>query len=119
MEIKVPIGPVRKIRLVFFFSSRRRHTRSKRDWSSDVCSSDLSVLLLVPRTRPRQAQEWSYAIVIRSRAILFQIGRASCRKECRSRWPPYHEKKKKKRCDQQDSKNQNVHAEDALRHLEW
>src|SRR5206468_5073270 len=26
----------------FFFSSRRRHTRSDRDWSSDVCSSDLS-----------------------------------------------------------------------------
>src|SRR6266704_4355641 len=26
----------------FFFSSRRRHTRSKRDWSSDVCSSDLA-----------------------------------------------------------------------------
>src|SRR2546421_7416983 len=27
---------------VFFFSSRRRHTRSDRDWSSDVCSSDLA-----------------------------------------------------------------------------
>src|SRR3712207_8347694 len=27
---------------VFFFSSRRRHTRYWRDWSSDVCSSDLS-----------------------------------------------------------------------------
>src|SRR5699024_12170189 len=27
--------------IFFFFSSRRRHTRSKRDWSSDVCSSDL------------------------------------------------------------------------------
>src|SRR5207249_5575560 len=27
-----------------FFSSRRRHTRSKRDWSSDVCSSDLAEL---------------------------------------------------------------------------
>src|SRR5207249_5600024 len=27
-----------------FFSSRRRHTRSKRDWSSDVCSSDLQQL---------------------------------------------------------------------------
>src|SRR5206468_9010008 len=26
----------------FFFSSRRRHTRSDRDWSSDVCSSDLA-----------------------------------------------------------------------------
>src|SRR5699024_12045899 len=28
------------------FSSRRRHTRSKRDWSSDVCSSDLSDLAI-------------------------------------------------------------------------
>src|SRR5699024_11962166 len=28
---------------LFFFSSRRRHTRSKRDWSSDVCSSDLEI----------------------------------------------------------------------------
>src|SRR5256712_11063720 len=31
----------------FFFSSRRRHTRSDRDWSSDVCSSDLSTRLQV------------------------------------------------------------------------
>src|SRR5699024_9484583 len=30
----------------FFFSSRRRHTRSKRDWSSDVCSSDLRLELV-------------------------------------------------------------------------
>src|SRR2546421_7260962 len=30
--------------LFFFFSSRRRHTRSDRDWSSDVCSSDLVCL---------------------------------------------------------------------------
>src|SRR2546422_9922211 len=28
----------------FFFSSRRRHTRCSRDWSSDVCSSDLGPL---------------------------------------------------------------------------
>src|SRR5207247_6795208 len=28
--------------ILFFFSSRRRHTRSTRDWSSDVCSSDLA-----------------------------------------------------------------------------
>src|SRR5439155_2324647 len=28
----------------FFFSSRRRHTRWPRDWSSDVCSSDLTCL---------------------------------------------------------------------------
>src|SRR5215813_14787053 len=31
---------------VFFFSSRRRHTRCGRDWSSDVCSSDLTVLAI-------------------------------------------------------------------------
>src|SRR5690606_41199952 len=30
----------------FFFSSRRRHTRFSRDWSSDVCSSDLVILLV-------------------------------------------------------------------------
>src|SRR5690606_40899040 len=30
--------------LFFFFSSRRRHTRFSRDWSSDVCSSDLQQL---------------------------------------------------------------------------
>src|SRR5690625_2571516 len=34
---------------VFFFSSRRRHTRWPRDWSSDVCSSDL---VLGPATKP-------------------------------------------------------------------
>src|SRR6266704_5979529 len=33
---------------LFFFSSRRRHTRSKRDWSSDVCSSDLQDSKLKP-----------------------------------------------------------------------
>src|SRR5712675_2953311 len=31
----------------FFFSSRRRHTRCSRDWSSDVCSSDLAGLSVV------------------------------------------------------------------------
>src|SRR5256885_2888146 len=30
-----------EIRCIFFFSSRRRHTRLQGDWSSDVCSSDL------------------------------------------------------------------------------
>src|SRR3989440_394600 len=32
-----------------FFSSRRRHTRSDRDWSSDVCSSDLRMEVALPR----------------------------------------------------------------------
>src|SRR4030066_1393929 len=34
--------------IVFFFSSRRRHTRFKCDWSSDVCSSDLGWKLSFP-----------------------------------------------------------------------
>src|SRR5204862_2879133 len=38
---------------VFFFSSRRRHTRSLRDWSSDVCSSDLSAHKAKARSMPR------------------------------------------------------------------
>src|SRR6266516_6795585 len=34
--------------LFFFFSSRRRHTRSYGDWSSDVCSSDLHPTSAIP-----------------------------------------------------------------------
>src|SRR5699024_1726510 len=42
---------------LFFFSSRRRHTRSKRDWSSDVCSSDLELeQLRVGLTHPAFAK---------------------------------------------------------------
>src|SRR3989449_6623594 len=37
---------------VFFFSSRRRHTRCSRDWSSDVCSSDLTLQGGKPFNRP-------------------------------------------------------------------
>src|SRR5256885_8263842 len=38
--------------VLFFFSSRRRHTRLQGDWSSDVCSSDLA------STRSRSARRW-------------------------------------------------------------
>src|SRR5256885_47923 len=39
----IPMIITTMIRAVFFFSSRRRHTRLQGDWSSDVCSSDLEV----------------------------------------------------------------------------
>src|SRR5437660_6604547 len=39
---------------VFFFSSRRRHTRWPRDWSSDVCSSDL----VMPQMSGRRFADW-------------------------------------------------------------
>src|SRR2546421_4801993 len=41
LEMRVRFWRISFSHFVFFFSSRRRHTRSDRDWSSDVCSSDL------------------------------------------------------------------------------
>src|SRR5690625_5315602 len=41
----------------FFFSSRRRHTRSPRDWSSDVCSSDLHLHAVI--TLPTDDSDYS------------------------------------------------------------
>src|SRR5207249_6922058 len=41
---------------IVFFSSRRRHTRSKRDWSSDVCSSDL----IHPRPHRPERRAWEH-----------------------------------------------------------
>src|SRR5207245_3671725 len=65
----------------FFFSSRRRHTRCYRDWSSDVCSSDLlyrdrlGFSGLVPKFRGGRGRGRSRTAGFR----LPEIGRASCR----------------------------------------
>src|SRR6266513_2716071 len=48
----------------FFFSSKRRHTRSKRDWSSDVCSSDLAYV-------PAMSDE---AVIVRNQGTIFLAG---------------------------------------------
>src|SRR6266508_4703926 len=46
--------------IFFFFSSRRRHTRWPRDWSSDVCSSDLHGLRgLHDKPRPGAPPKWA------------------------------------------------------------
>src|SRR5699024_3210689 len=48
---------IRTLKLIFFISSSRRHTRSKRDWSSDVCSSDLyTPTLTLPEVRAAVAE---------------------------------------------------------------
>src|SRR5256885_16945308 len=93
----------------FFFSSRRRHTRLQGDWSSDVCSSDLPIPMSGSRA-PRRARAircgwWTAAC----RGCPFPGASTAWRseerrvgKECRSRWSPYHLKKKKKKYAEED-----------------
>src|SRR5438105_8143385 len=57
----------------FFFSSRRRHTRSTRDWSSDVCSSDLA-RANDPFSKFKNEQvETDVQSVVRASADTFQV----------------------------------------------
>src|SRR5258706_8008261 len=95
----------------FFFSSRRRHTRLVSDWSSDVCSSDLTRRgrhLSDLRTSPRNALSFGARVTrfadrvdhLRREVLPFEDGPAGgdaarseerrVGKECRSRWSPYH-----------------------------
>src|SRR5438067_6809914 len=75
----------------FFFSSRRRHTRSKRDWSSDVCSSDLIVTLPLPPDvlEVQRLEDALRRDVDLDRPGVHDVQRSEERrvgKECRSRW---------------------------------
>src|SRR5690606_41124415 len=91
--------------IFFFFSSRRRHTRFSRDWSSDVCSSDLEH----PRLLGERGETRERVVHLRRRPVeevaasgtkervpreeqavdeereVPEIGRASCR-EREERW---------------------------------
>src|SRR5207245_8047975 len=71
----------------FFFSSRRRHTRCYRDWSSDVCSSDLPEQPGVRCRKPRGDQhDQRHDLDVRSEER--RVG-----KECRLRWCTDHVRK--------------------------
>src|SRR3989442_9693573 len=94
----------------FFFSSRRRHTRCGRDWSSDVCSSDLTPSILLAKRLKRAPRHIAQEIANQIskiegverlevagggylNAFLDRAGRSEERrvgKECRSRWSPDH-----------------------------
>src|SRR5215212_11217407 len=73
---------------LFFFSSRRRHTRCLSDWSSDVCSSDLTLLTGAAES-PADKQAVVEVLAASVRSEERRVG-----KECRSRWSPHHSKKK-------------------------
>src|SRR5690606_41143281 len=87
------LGLCRRLDLLlsrFFFSSRRRHTRFSRDWSSDVCSSDLDAVpgegafgestreSALPWDRIRPVNFGRETRLSQALALL-EIGRASCR----------------------------------------
>src|SRR2546421_6074766 len=95
----------------FFFSSRRRHTRSDRDWSSDVCSSDLTIngqsyceslkpiCISGAKSSLHSANAFNkltwepHTTVIHRGSGAVSTSRSEERrvgKECRSRWSPYH-----------------------------
>src|SRR5690348_17974407 len=58
---------------LFFFSSRRRHTRWTGDWSSDVCSSDLPDLDADLRAAFRRETEMFFADVLRERRSVLTL----------------------------------------------
>src|SRR5690606_39981187 len=105
----------------FFFSSRRRHTRFSRDWSSDVCSSDLGgdaqlardLAMHIAASNPQYlaAADVPEADRAKERDIRVEMlkndeknkGKPENRseerrvgKECRSRWSQNRRKKKRK-----------------------
>src|SRR5256885_2955022 len=104
---------------VFFFSSRRRHTRLQGDWSSDVCSSDLrrrggrlassrwrrihpsgevaELCGLSNRDLVATEREEHRRVGGGSRNISHRSEERRVGEEGRSRWSPYHLKKKNKR----------------------
>src|SRR3712207_8060298 len=82
-----------------FFSSRRRHTRYWRDWSSDVCSSDLLLTfehkqsIATSLCPPSGIIMSAYFLVTSVNCECIGLTRSEERrvgKECRSRWSPYH-----------------------------
>src|SRR2546430_13020632 len=98
--------------VLFFFSSRRRHTRFDCDWSSDVCSSDLKVddraaihradaLRFAERLHPGRydvafadppyaGQEAARLVAMFRLNAFARSEERRVGKECRSRWSPYH-----------------------------
>src|SRR2546429_1686416 len=109
--MSIALGEVvvrRQSSVFFFFSSRRRHTRCSRDWSSDVCSSDLvlvgkvaAVEKDIPANEALKVVDVSGLYVTPGLIdIHYHVGHGGAPlnrseerrvgKECRSRWSPYH-----------------------------
>src|SRR6476620_11947690 len=89
LSMATPTLPTSPCEIGSLLSSRRRHTRYWRDWSPDVCSSDLSsrartLRIYCSRERSRGSERLPY-VRRDERSEERRVG-----KECRSRWSPYH-----------------------------
>src|SRR5688572_33342056 len=100
---------------VFFFSSRRRHTRFDCDWSSDVCSSDLVFPAACPvhgepvirfeaseRGKPLEKRIPPLVTIPTTAGTGSRSEERRVGKECRSRRSPDHEKKKQEEQKDED-----------------
>src|SRR5438445_4872560 len=85
--------------LSFFFSSRRRHPRYWRDWSSDVCSSDLAAqwrgnfaMLANAAAWTAASTEWLKVVIRRKRPVLYTSGAAAAAadRESQQSFPSTH-----------------------------
>src|SRR2546427_13004237 len=105
--------------MFFFFSSRRRHTRFDCDWSSDVCSSDLSGSGTLPRAstvaKGEPAGWFDHTTESEAGPAPTAGGPIAPRRseerrvgeEGRSRWAPDSLKKKKRRKEMRDALEKN------------
>src|SRR5213075_3305254 len=89
----------------FFFKQKTAYELTRRDWSSDVCSSDLAAGLSpavrpAPATAPRQSRSGTASSSHRSEER--RVGK-ECALLCRSRWCAYHLKKKRMLCKREGS----------------
>src|SRR3546814_18272815 len=95
------------ISVVFFFKQKTAYEMRIRDWSSDVCSSDLSVnvfLLYFPLDRMAAALPKNFGADRDRMLAMLRSGQTTrseerrvgneCVSTCRSRWSPYHYKHK-------------------------
>src|SRR6187399_3656358 len=91
-----PLGARREGWRLFFFKQKTAYELTASDWSSDVCSSDLvsdSVAATLPKD-PAARLKWFDAVPEwQTRSEERRVGK-ECSLLCRSRWLPYHLKKK-------------------------
>src|SRR5205809_7755382 len=101
-------GAHSRVWFFFFFSSRRRHTRCSRDWSSDVCSSDLAGVRAFGEMVDLLWKQGQLSGATRLEGFWNRSEERRVGKESRSRRGAEELKKKKGQCDGRDTINRST-----------